>query len=80
MHAARVHQPGPARAVAKQDQILAQNTHRPRLVARIGHQPDRMPITPHQLTHRRAGADLGQARIVRLILQAVGGAMVDVGL
>ena len=80
VRAARAHQAGPARAVAKQDQVLAQHAHGPRLVAGIGRQAYRVPITPHQLTHWRAGADFGQARVVGLVLQTVGGAMVDAGL
>ena len=57
---ARVDEPGPPRAVAEEDEVLAQYAHGARRVAGVGGEPDGMPVAPHQLAHGCAGADLGQ--------------------
>src|SRR5205807_5516887 len=62
--AVRSDEPGPPGAVAEQDEVLAERAHRFRRRAGVGGQPDRMPIAPQQLAHRRAAADLGQVAVV----------------
>ena len=77
MRAARMDQPRPALAVAKEDQVLAEHAHLARRRAGVGGEADRMPVAAQQLAHRRAGADLGQLAVVGRRREAVGGALVD---
>ena len=62
MRAAMVHDADAPGAVAERDQLLAQQ-HQPQRIA-AGDELRRFrggqPILPHQLAHRRAGADAGQ--------------------
>ena len=76
MGAARMDQPGAALAVAKEDQVLAEDAHLARHAAGVGREADRMPVAAQQLAHRRAGADLGQLAVVRRRREAVGGALI----
>ena len=76
MRAARMDQTRPALAVAKEDQVLAEDAHLARHAARVGSEADRVPVAAQQLAHRRAGADLGQLAVGGRRREAVGGALV----
>ncbi len=54
VHAARVEQPGPARAVAEQDQLLVQDLHQPREARRLLRAGQGLPVAPEQLASQRA--------------------------
>ena len=60
MAAARLHQSWPAGLVAEQHEILTQHAHLARRFGGVRAEPDRMPVAPHQLAHRRAAPDFGQ--------------------
>ncbi len=60
VHAARIQQPRPARAVAEQDQVLAEDAHGPRQAGRLAGQRQRLPIAAQQFAAERALAAAGQ--------------------
>ena len=64
VHATRVQQAGLARAVAKEDQVLAQDAHFLRAhTGEIRGRGDRMPVAPEHFAARRPSPDLGQERV-----------------
>lgn len=54
MGAARMQESGPACRVAKQDELLSQRHYSPWYARGVARDPDRVPVTPEQFTHRRA--------------------------
>src|SRR5262249_53374099 len=52
--------------VTKEHEALAEHPSRQRRAARgqLGRQPDRLPIEPHQVTHRSPGGNLCQSVVV----------------
>ena len=73
-------QAGAAVSVAEQDQIFAQDAHFPGDIGGVGDEPDRMPVAPQQLAHRRAAADRGELGAGGGRLQGVGGAEIAIPL
>src|SRR5581483_8182461 len=78
--AARVQEAGAAVPVAEQDQILAQDAHFSGDIGGVGGEPDRMPVAPQQLAHRRAAADRGELGPGGGLLQSVGSAEIAIPL
>ena len=68
MRAAMVHDPDPARTVAKRDQPLAEQhqPHRRAVALEFRRHRGRQPILPHHLAHDCAGADADQILAVLL--------------
>jgi hypothetical protein len=62
--AARINQPWSALSVAKENQILAHDLHRPWRVAGIGAHADGMPVATQQFAHRRAASHFGELGVV----------------
>ncbi len=62
MRAALIHDADPPGAVAKRDQLLAQQ-HEPHRIAvgfELASERGRDPVLPHELAHHGAGSDPGQ--------------------
>ena len=61
-----VDQAEPAFAVAERDQVLAEQAHALRLAVdgQVGGRQERDPVQPHQIAHRRAGADADEGFVV----------------
>ncbi|MNR52538.1 hypothetical protein D3C85_1723990 [compost metagenome] len=66
VHAQLLHHAHAALAIAKGDQVLAQQAHaqRLRIALDLSGGAYRMPVAAHHLTHRRAGADAAKQLIV----------------
>src|SRR6202011_5648485 len=64
MAAMAVKNADPAAAVAKDDELLAEYVDGERHIGELAGEGDRLPIAPHHLTARRAGAGMGEARIL----------------
>ena len=64
MRAALVHHTHPARAVAEGDELFAKQheAQRVAIALELRRLQRRQPVLPHQLAHRRAGADLREFR------------------
>ena len=60
VRAACVDEPGAARPVAEEDQVLAEDPYRPGRGPGVSDQTDRVPVAAQQLAHRRARPDLGE--------------------
>ena len=77
MTAARMQQPRPALAVAKQDEVFAERAHLARRIAGIGGKSDRVPVAAQQLAHRLAASDLDQLGAVARRFHLIGGVEVN---
>ena len=66
MRAAMLHDADPAVGVAEGDELLAQEHEPHRLAVRLEfrRKAGRNPVFPHQVAHRRAGADMGQKLVI----------------
>ena len=60
MAAVPVQDPDPAIAIAKHDEVLAQDPHRQGNVAQLRGERDRLPVAAKQLASRSPGADMGK--------------------
>jgi len=77
MHAAGIEQARPALLVAKQNQILAEDSDIFGPGRRLFGQGDRQPIAPEQFAYRLPGPDLGQEPVGLGGLATIGGTPID---
>ena len=80
MAAAGMQQADAVVLVTEQDQVFAEDTDLAGNIGGVGHQADRMPVTPEQFPHRRAAPDLGQLGPGRGRLHGIGRAEVAIPL
>ena len=65
MRAQPLEEPKRPRPVAVEDEVFAEQAHSlRRLVVELSGGGDGVPVTAHQLAHRRAGADLREFSVV----------------